>query len=376
MNEESLRRLSEFAKSGGYDALLLANPANLTWLTGYAPPIQTGPSPFEGGPALGWFQAGELVLVMNDWEAGAAEALGAQTHPYSGYTIDEPLQGSAKQAEALREVLVQGGLKTGRVGVELDYLPAALLLTLQEALPGARLQPIQTLLTPLRAVKSKSEIEILRRAILLSDLAQEELVKNLQPGVSELELWAAVKKRIELEEGTRVPVLADLVAGARTAEIGGLPGSYSVRAGDTVMLDFVARHAGYWGDNSAGYFVGAPPPELKKAAGVVLESLRRGRDAIRPGVKAGDLDALVRSVIREAGFEPFPHHAGHGLGTTYHEEPRIVPNHPFSLAADMVMVLEPGIYLPGIGGVRFEDAFLVTPDGCEVLTHHLDDYQI
>jgi Xaa-Pro aminopeptidase/Xaa-Pro dipeptidase len=254
----------------------------------------------------------------------------------------------------------------------MDFLPAALYQTLVDVLPGASIEPIQGQLTPLRAVKSAAEIEKLRAALHLSDLAQAEIRKHIQPGIRELDLWAAVKNRVEGEVGGRVPVLADLVAGVRTAEVGGLPGEYSLQAGDPVMLDFVSRYHGYWGDNCAGYFVGKPHSELEKAAQVVLQALRRGEEAIRPGVRSGDLDALTRAVIHSAGFEPFPHHAGHGLGTTYHEEPRIVPDHPFVLQPGMVLALEPGIYLPGIGGVRFEDAFLVTADGCERLTHHLD----
>jgi len=377
MDEINLARFAEFARERGYQAVLLANPANITWLTGYAPPIQTGPSPFEGGPALGWFHQGELTLVMNDWESFAALELGAKVHAYTGYTIDEPLNGLAKQGQALREVIL-GGVGSGaaaikgKVAVEMDFLPAALYQTLVEALPGASFEPIQGQLTPLRAVKSGAEIEKLRTALHLSDLAQAEIRKHIQPGISELELWAEVKNRIEREVGGRVPVLADLVAGVRTVEVGGLPGEYSLQDGDPVMLDFVSRYQGYWGDNCAGYFVGQPHPELDKAAQIVLQALRRGEDAIRPGVRAGDLDALTRAVIRNAGFEPFPHHAGHGLGTTFHEEPRIVPDHPFMLQPGMVLALEPGIYLPGIGGVRLEDSFLVTVDGCERLTHHLD----
>jgi Xaa-Pro aminopeptidase len=374
MDDMNLSRLSEYLKSYGYSAALLSNPANITWLTGYASPIQTGPSPFEGGPALGWFRDGELTLILNDWESYSAIELGVNVHPYTGYTIDAPLAGISRQSQSLREVLLEHASLKGAVAVEMDFLPAALYESLPESLPGARFEHFEDRLTPLRAVKSSQEIEKLRRAIRLSDFAQEELLRNLKIGISELDLWAAVKRRVEKEEGGRVPVLADLVAAERTSQVGGLPGTYTLKPGDTVMLDFVSRHQGYWGDNCAGYFVGDPEPKLVKAARVVLDALLRGQDAIRPGLKAGDLDHLVRSVISEAGYEPFPHHAGHGLGTTFHEEPRIVPNHTIILEKDMVLALEPGIYLPGIGGIRFENAYLVTSDGCELLTHHLENY--
>jgi Xaa-Pro dipeptidase len=376
MDEINLAKFDEFLRRRGFEACLLSNPANITWLTEYAPSIQTGPSPFEGGPALGWVRQGELTLVMNDWESGAAIELGAKVNAYSGYDIHGPLIGIIKQGQALKEVIKEHISIKGKIAVELDFLPAAIYEVLKETLSGAQFTDISGELVPLRAIKSPKEIKKLRQAIRLSDIAQEEFVKNLRAGVTELELWGKVKNRVELEEGCRVPVLADLVCGERTAQVGGLPGEYILKPGDTVMLDFVARHKGYWGDNCAGYFIGEAHPELKKAAKVVLEALQRGQDALRPGVKAGDLDALVRGVIQESGYDPFPHHAGHGLGTTFHEEPRIIPGHNFTLEAGMVMALEPGIYLPGIGGIRLEDAYLISTDGCELLTHHLENYSL
>jgi Xaa-Pro aminopeptidase len=371
MHSENLIKLAEALKSQGVEAALISNPFNITWLTGYAPSIQTGPSPFEGGPALGWFYNGELTLLLTDWEAGPAGQTGVNVHPYVGYTVDEPLACVQRMSAALGEMLKPfSGLK-GTVGVEMNQLPAALYPALQAALPGASLLNLDRQIDPLRAVKSGEEIRKIRAALRLCDLAQEEIRGQIRPGVTELELWQRVKSRVEMEAGSRVPVLADLVAGQRTGDIGGLPLDYALQAGDPVLLDFVPRLDGYWGDNCAGYFVGEPAPELKMIYTIVKGSLKAGAEAIRPGLKAEELDALVRNFIENAGYQPYPHHTGHGLGASYHEEPRIVPNHEIRLEPGMVLVLEPGIYLPGVGGVRLEDAFLVTPDGCEVLTKHL-----
>jgi Xaa-Pro dipeptidase len=137
------------------------------------------------------------------------------------------------------------------------------------------------------------------------------------------------------------------------------------------MADIVPRLNGYWGDICGGHFVGAPSPDMAGIWRVVRDALRRATDAVRPGLVCKNLDSLMRSAIEDAGYEAYPHHSGHGLGVSYHEEPRLVPYNETALEPGMIVALEPGIYLPGVGGIRLEDVVLVTGDGCEVLTHHL-----
>jgi len=255
--------------------------------------------------------------------------------------------------------------------VEMNALPSPLLEKLRETLPSVSMRAVDGLLEPLRAVKSEAELERLRAALALCDLAQAETKRLIRPGQSEIEAWGAVKASMELKAGGRLPVLADFIAGARTAEIGGLPGRYVLQAGDAVIADIVPRLDGYWGDNAGTHFVGEPAPELRKIYSVVLETLRRGIEAVRPGLRACDLDALLRGLIRDQGYPVYPHHSGHGLGASYHEEPRLVPYNEMKLEAGMVVAIEPGIYIPEVGGVRLEDVVLVTGSGCEVLTAHL-----
>jgi Xaa-Pro dipeptidase len=371
MNNTSQERLEDFRKQHALVALLLSNPHSLTWLTGYAPPIQTGPSPFEGGPALAWVIGGQVTLVLSDSEAGAAKACGAAVQEYTSYTIEAPIAGLPNQAEALVKVLAAFGSLKGAIGVEMNQLPALLLERLRAALPLASFQPLDGLLDPLRAVKSPPELERLRAALALCDLAQAETKRLIQPGLTEIEVWGALKTRLEVQAGGRLPILADFVAGARTAEIGGLPGRYALQPGDAVIADIVPRLEGYWGDNAGTHFVGEPSSELRKIYNIVLETLRRGIAAVRPGLKACDLDVLLRGLIRDQGYPVYPHHSGHGIGASYHEEPRIVPYNQMKLEPDMLIALEPGIYIPGVGGVRLEDVVLVTSSGCEVLTSHL-----
>ena len=371
MNTYSQERLVNFLKQRSFTALLLSNPHSLTWLTGYAPSIQTGPSPFEGGPALAWVVGEQVTLLLSDAEAGAAKACGVDFQEYLAYTIDAPIAGLLNQEQALVKVLTASGAMKGNVGVEMNQIAPPLLERVRELLPLATLLPIDGLLDPLRAVKSLPELERLRAALALCDLAQAETKKLIQPGRTEIEVWGGMKARLELEVGGRLPVLADFIAGARTAEIGGLPGRYVLQPGDAVIADIVPRLGGYWGDNAGTHFVGEPSQELNKIYTVVLETLRRGIQMVRPGLKACDLDSQLRGLIRDQNYPVYPHHSGHGLGVSYHEEPRLVPYNEMKLEPGMVIAIEPGIYIPGVGGIRLEDVVLVTAAGCEVLTSHL-----
>lgn len=371
MNLPALARYAEYCSENQLSSVLLSNPATITWLTGYAPPVQTGPNPFEGGPALGWWCDGLLTLLLSDGEAGAARALGVEAREYVAYTIEGPAAGFLNQAAALKLLLAGSTAVKGRVGVELDFLSAGLLDVVKDALGAAQFVPADSRFDQLRAVKSPDEVARIRASLALCDLAQAETVRLLRPGISEIELWAQVKGKLEVAAGGRLPVLADFIAGQRTADIGGLPGAYVLQEGDAVIADTVPRLNGYWGDNCGTHFVGEPPAELRKAYHVVLEALCAAIAVVKPGPRACDLDAHLRNAIRNAGYPVYPHHSGHGLGVTYHEEPRIVPYNEQPLGPGMVIALEPGVYLPGLGGVRLEDVLLVTRDGCEVLTRHL-----
>jgi Xaa-Pro dipeptidase len=257
MNSDALTGLGVFFKEKNLTAALFSNPANITWLTGYAPPIQTGPNPFEGGPALGWWHDGKITLVLSDMESGAARAQGVDARDYVAYSIEDPIAGFSNQVLALKDLLSAfGGLK-GTVGVELNYLPAIMLEVIKEALPSVKVSPLDGSFDLLRAVKTSDEIERIRASLKLCDLAQAETKRLIQPGISEIEVWGKLKACLEVTAGCRLPLLADFVAGDRTSEIGGLPGNYVLSAGDAVIADIVPRLNGYWGDNAGTHFVGS-----------------------------------------------------------------------------------------------------------------------
>jgi len=344
-------RALEITRHAEADVLLAAHPSTVAWLTGFFGDIETGPSPFAL-PALALLAPGEApVLVVSEDEAGAAAELGCEAATYPGFTIG-PLEPVAGARRAL-ELAARGR----RVATEPGALPAALAASLS-------LVDVSAQLGRARAVKDPDELETIRAALVLCDAGQLAAREAAEPGMSELELWAVIRAAIDNAAGGRTPLLADLVSGPRTEEVGGPPTSRALAAGDAVLCDLVPRLAGYWGDSCATLVVGGEADgPLREAHRRAREALARAVELVSPGVRAGDLDAEIRP-----GLE-YPHHTGHGLGTAYHEEPRIVPGGETVLEPGMVVALEPGVYEDGVGA-RVEQVVLVTRDGCEILSGH------
>jgi Xaa-Pro aminopeptidase len=344
-------RALEIVRAVGADALLAAEVSTVTWLTGYAAPIETGPSPFALSPLALLTGDGSPVLLVSEDEAEAASGLDCEVVSYPGYALG-PVEPVEHAAQALRKVV--GG--TAVVATETGSLPAGLA-------EGLSLVDVTGRLGRARAVKDPDELERLRQAIRVCDAGQAEVRRRAVPGVSELEAWAAVRAAMERAAGGRFPLLADFLSGPRTAGVEGPPGDRVLREGDLVIADLVPRIDGYWGDSCSTVCLGEPSPSVRRAHAVVRERLQRLVDACRAGVRSGDLDAVARQGLR------YPHHSGHGIGTTYHEEPRIVPGWETVLEPGMVLALEPAWY-GDEEGVRLEWIVLVTDDGCEVLSRH------
>jgi Xaa-Pro dipeptidase len=343
------QRAIGISEAAGASTLVVAHPSAVTWLTGYAPEIESGPSPFSL-PAMAVLAAGEApVLIVSEDEAEAAGATGCEVAAYPGFGIG-PVDPVATAVQALAAVL-----SGSSVAIDAGTLPAALAA-------GLDWVDVSRELVTARAVKDPDEIELIRAAIAVCDAGQRAARAHAAAGITELELWAAVRGEMESAAGTRLPVLADLVSGPRTAEIGGPPSSRIVRDGDLVLCDLVPRVEGYWGDSCATFAVGKPSDDARDAHARARETLAGLLSAIRPGIVASELDTLARAQLE------FPHHTGHGLGTGYHEEPRIIPGSATVLEPGMVVAMEPGSYAGA--GVRVEQVVLVTTDGCDVLSGH------
>jgi Xaa-Pro dipeptidase len=231
-----------------------------------------------------------------------------------------------------------------------------------------RFQDLGPIAARMRAVKDPDELAALKRAAHIVDIGIAAAASAIAPGITEREVAAAAERAMLAAGADSVPFNA-VLAGANSALPHGQTGDYEMREGDMVICDIGATYRGYNGDITRTFAVGKPTPEMARIYGVVYEANRAACQAARPGVTGEQLDSVARDAITRAGFgEYFTHRTGHGLGLEIHEEPYIVQGAKKPLEAGMVFTIEPGVYIPSVGGVRIEDDLALAGDGHLVLT--------
>jgi Xaa-Pro aminopeptidase len=373
MHTEQRRQAQELLRSRGITRALFAEVHTITWLTGYAPPIQLGENLFAGGPPLLWYDDGHFVLLVLDALAPAAGDLAADAdcdvETYAGYTVEQPIESAKLLAEALGRVIGRSPLQGGSAGVETTRLPMSLIPVLARAGMGDWTE-IDGWFAQARMVKTDEELAKLRANFALVETGHAAARRSVAAGQREIDVWTDIHAAIERMAGRRVPLGNDCTVGTREGNIGGWPGTEALGPQGSIIIDLSTVLYGYWSDSCATYVAGEPTSEQVAIHRVVSDALQFAIGLLQPGAMAKQVDEQVRDFIAAAGYPVYPHHTGHGVGVSGHEEPRIVPNNEQVLEPGMVIMLEPGIYLPGKTGVRLEDAVLVTENGPEVLTHH------
>ena len=263
-------------------------------------------------------------------------------------------------------------LLSGRIGFEANTVTYAAYEAL--AAGGLELIPRRGLVEALRAVKEESELEAIRAAAAVTNEAFERLAQERFTGRTERELaWKMDELFHEL--GAKGPAFETIVAGGPNGALPhGRPTDRKLEPGETVVVDAGALLDGYCADCTRTFATGPLPERLAEAYAACLQAHEAGVEGVLPGTIGIDADAAARTVIESAGFgEEFGHGLGHGVGLEVHEGPRLSRESEDTLAAGNVVTVEPGIYLPGLGGIRIEDLVIVAEGVAEVLTTFTKD---
>lgn len=380
------RRLWE-AVPESVEWLLIADPRHVQYLANF----WVQPLSFSGG---------ERGLLLLD-RVGGATLLGdnfavraAAQQPYVDREIVEKWydhrHSVINRDHALLDALKQLGPELqGRRGlVEAEWLPlaaAAVLPISEEAWSldptggkgtnGSGAGDLGILLRRLRRQKDADEIALLKQSIRGGEAGHMRLREILREGITELEVYREVQSAALAGAGRPAVVYGDFrAANAEQPKRGGLPAqpAYALQAGDLFCLDYSVVLDGYRGDFTNTLCVGPPSDEQQMLADLCLQAIDSGEAALRPGAAARDVYAAVAEPFRIAGYaDAFPHHAGHGIGLAHPEPPILVPESDDVLMVGDVVTLEPGAYVAGIGGMRFEHNYLITESGFERLTNHV-----
>lgn len=343
------KRLRSRLKKMGGDALLVTNFANVTYLTGF-----TGDDSFlVVGPT------GDLLISDGRYTTQLEnECPGLELHIRRAGT---------SMAGAVAQVAKIANFKT--LAVEADSMTVALYQQLDKALLKTALIASSGQVEILRQVKDKHEVARIRTAVLQAEKAFAILRASLRGGSTEKELADELEHNLRLLGARRSSFPPIVAAGPNSALPHAAPTDRMIADADFVLVDWGADEGLYKSDLTRVLVTGRISTKLERVYGVVLKAQTRAIRSIRPGVTAESVDSLARKVIDDAGFgRNFGHSLGHGIGLDIHESPRLAPKSSQVLKAGMVVTVEPGIYLPGWGGVRIEDDVLVTRGGCEVLT--------
>jgi len=260
------------------------------------------------------------------------------------------------------------GLKT--IGIEAEHLSVAERIRLSRTLKsGFRLRPAPPLVEQARMVKDGEEIELLRAAVNLGASLFDIALQTIRPGVKETEVAAAMEFAARRTGAEGMSFETIIASGPRSALPHGRASQAVIPADGFVVCDFGVILAGYCSDMTRTVYVGHPTKEARQIYEAVREAQQAAVDAIRAGVRLARVDVVARKVLQKKGLaKHFTHSTGHGVGLEIHEAPRVAAGTMELLQPGMVITVEPGVYMPHVGGVRIEDMVVVTEGGCEVLT--------
>lgn len=343
------QKLIEAMQLAIHEAVVIHNPSNMFYLSGY-----TG----EGLIVI----AHGLNAIVTDFRY--TEQAERQAPDYSLRMTHKDLTHNQIVASLFAPMGVT------KVYFEDDYVTVQAYGKLQSALDFCSFEPVGDKIQALRQIKDEAELALIRKACAITSDAFDYIVTVIKEGMTEKEIVQALESWMLSHGADGLAFSTIAAAGANGSLPHAVPGDYRVQKGDMLTLDYGAKYRGYCADMTRTVAVGQPSEDMLKVYHTVYEAQRMAEEALAKDKVASDIDAVARDYIDSKGYAGrFGHGLGHSLGIDIHEDPRLSMTCQETLKPGHVMTVEPGIYLPGIGGVRIENTCVVTQTGIEVLTY-------
>ncbi|NNF04751.1 MAG: aminopeptidase P family protein [Rhodothermales bacterium] len=363
--ENRLDRLRRAVAESPFDAIVLNPSPSLVYVADLHFHLSERPVvfcvPAEGTPSI----------VLPELEAAKA---GRTPFPLETFTYTEAPDSWQTAFDAALENLPDDA----HVGLEPRIHRVLELRFLEAALPGSTFGSAEELIAGLRMSKDASELDAMQEAVGMAERALRDTLPSVRPGVSERRINSILVQNL-LAHGSdgELPFQPIVAFGPNSADPHAVSSDYEAREGDLILIDWGAGNGGYFSDLTRTFALGEVDDELRRIHEIVHEANEAGRAAAGPGVPAGHVDFAAREVIRKAGYgDRFVHRTGHGLGLEVHEDPYIRADNDQLLRPGMTFTVEPGIYLPGRGGVRIEDDVVITEDGARSMSTYPRELRI
>jgi Xaa-Pro dipeptidase len=358
MTSSRLERLNVALSQAGLDAVVLNPGPAFAYLTGVSFHLMERPVILLVAPGR------RPVLVLPELEKLKVDLF---PYPVDAFCYGE---NPAEWDTVFRKAVSSLELDGRKIGVEPRHLRLLEFEHVRAAAPESDYPDASDCLASLRLRKDEAEVSAMRRAVHIAQQALEATIQSIQRGMTEKEVAAELMVQL-LRRGSQpeLPFSPIVSSGPNSANPHASPSDRKLQTGDLLVVDWGARIDGYISDLTRTFAVGAVEPEFRKIAEIVLAANAAGRAAGHPGAPCANVDKAARHVIEQAGYgEYFTHRTGHGIGTEDHEDPYMRADNMQMLYPGMAYTVEPGIYLPGRGGVRIEDNVVVMKDGVDVLS--------
>lgn len=340
--DERLASLRAVLDERGLDGVLLSRNANKRWLSGFRLGDAEGPTSGYAGTLL-ITRAARLILADPRYtEQAAAEAPGWEVVATSG-----PLH------EELPPLLLDHDVEA--LGMEAAIVSHADWAALAAAAPGVELHAVDDELVPLRIRKTADEVAAIERACALTDACFEHLLGLIAPGMTEQQVAWELESFFRSYGAEGLAFEPIVLAGPRAAMPHGRASAAPIERGNVLLIDFGCVVDGYRSDMTRTVFIGDVPDDIRRYHDAVREAQALAIAGLRHGVNGQEVDGVARERIAREGVAPYGHGLGHGIGLETHEPPRLRKSEPCTIEAGMVFSVEPGIYLPGVTGIRIED---------------------
>ncbi|SMF87677.1 Xaa-Pro aminopeptidase [Paenibacillus uliginis N3/975] len=355
MANKRVKQLREKLQSHGLSAMLVASPINRRYLTGF-----TGSAGYV------------LIIREQSYLLTDFRYMTQAPQQAAGFKVVEH---GAKVMDTVKELLATEGITS--LGFEQEHVTYAVFAAYTEQLKPVSLVPVSGLVEELRIFKDSEELKVMQRAADLADATFSHVLSIVETGKTEREIDLQMEMFMRSHGATSSSFDTIVASGERSALPHGVASERVIQGDEFITFDFGALLDGYCSDLTRTIAVGTPDPKLKEIYDIVLEAQLHALDHIKPGMTGREADALARDIITKYGYgDYFGHSTGHGLGMEVHESPRLSKLSDDVLKPGMVVTVEPGIYLPGLGGVRIEDDIVITETGIHILTSSSKEYTV